>query len=443
MARFLDRRDGGKRLAERLTHLSGSDVVVLGLPRGGVVVASEVARALHAPLDVLVVRKLGVPFRPELAMGAVGEGGVVIIDGGIVRAARVTAEEVASVRASEEQQVNRLVGLLRRGRKPIPLAGRTVVIVDDGIATGSTAIAACRMARSLGAGRLILAVPVIARPTIKLLTSEVDELVWLQSPSPFYGVGRWFEDFSQTSDADVESCLAENAAELAAADEPGTQPDARHGVDRDVTVRIGKVELSGHLVVPAPAAGVVLFAHGSGSSSRSPRNRAVAATLNAAGLGTLLFDLLRPAEASDRSNVFDIPLLADRLRGATRWVRDELGAGISLGYFGASTGAAAALVAAADPAIDVGAIVSRGGRVDLAGPSLHAVRAPTLLIVGGEDHGVLELNSRALGVLTCVARLEVVPGATHLFEEPGAIERVSQLAGSWFSGHLSGMVRAA
>jgi len=188
----------------------------------------------------------------------------------------------------------------------------------------------------------------------------------------------------------------------------------------------------------------VIFAHGSGSSSRSPRNRAVAASLNAAGHGTLLMDLLSRDEESDRRQVFDIALLADRLRAVTRWVRDELGERpCRFGYFGASTGAAAALVAAADPAVDVGAIVSRGGRVDLAGASLPAVRAPTLLIVGGRDRAVLTQNRRAMAALTCVHRLEVVPGATHLFEEPGAMDRVALLASDWFSEHLVGQAQAA
>jgi len=195
--------------------------------------------------------------------------------------------------------------------------------------------------------------------------------------------------------------------------------------------------LRGSLAAPAGARGVVVFAHGSGSSRASPRNIQVAEALNDVGLATLLFDLLTEAEAGDRANVFDIPLLAERLAAATSWVEAEPELGrLPIGYFGASTGAAAALWAAAgnDAA---SAIVSRGGRPDLAAPRLAEVRAPTLLIVGGDDDVVLELNREALGLLTCEAQLRVVEGATHLFEEPGALEEVARLACDWFARHLA------
>jgi pimeloyl-ACP methyl ester carboxylesterase len=196
-------------------------------------------------------------------------------------------------------------------------------------------------------------------------------------------------------------------------------------------------DLAGTLALPARPAGVVLFAHGSGSSRFSPRNRQVAAALEAAGLGTLLFDLLTEAETADRRNVFDIELLARRLEAARRWLAHELEPAPPLGYFGASTGAAAALVAAADHPDAVRAIVSRGGRPDLAGGALRRVTAPTLLIVGGEDHGVIELNEAALAALRCEKHLAIVPGATHLFEEPGTLERAAALARGWFARHFA------
>jgi dienelactone hydrolase len=188
--------------------------------------------------------------------------------------------------------------------------------------------------------------------------------------------------------------------------------------------------------MPADPAGLVLFAHGSGSSRLSPRNRSVARALNESGIATLLFDLLTEVESRDRSNVFDIALLAGRLRNAASWCREQPDmSGLAQGYFGASTGAGAALVAAAgDPAIR--AIVSRGGRPDLAGESLSRVTAPTLLLVGGADEPVIELNREALALLTCVKSLVIVPGATHLFEEPGTLEEVSHLAGAWFMEYL-------
>jgi pimeloyl-ACP methyl ester carboxylesterase len=208
----------------------------------------------------------------------------------------------------------------------------------------------------------------------------------------------------------------------------------------EVRVSIGDAVLAGDLVLPEHPAGIVLFAHGSGSSRHSPRNRLVAGTLNAAGFGTLLLDLLTPdEERADQLTGelrFDIDLLARRLLGAIDWLRAGPARSLRIGLFGASTGAAAALVAAAERPEEVAAVVSRGGRPDLAGPALSRVRAPTLLIVGGADQAVLELNRRALELLPPESRVAVVPGATHLFEEPGALEQVAQLAADWFSHYL-------
>jgi putative phosphoribosyl transferase len=200
----------------------------------------------------------------------------------------------------------------------------------------------------------------------------------------------------------------------------------------------GGEHVVGDLLVPERAAGLVVFAHGSGSSRHSPRNRQVAAALNQAGHATLLIDLLTLDEERHRANVFDIEMLAGRLVGATRWVREQPDLRhLGLGYFGASTGAGAALWAAANLGEEVQAVVSRGGRPDLAAPRLMDVRAPTLLIVGGHDDIVIELNRRALAQLRCQAELQIVPGATHLFEEPGRLEAVQRLAADWFTRYLA------
>lgn len=209
-------------------------------------------------------------------------------------------------------------------------------------------------------------------------------------------------------------------------------------VNREVTIPAGSTHLGGHLAVPTDTTGVVVFAHGSGSSRFSPRNQFVATALQEAGLATLLFDLLTDDEAAARANVFDVELLARRLATATDWLTSGAAAALPVGYFGASTGAAAALWAAGDPEARVGAVVSRGGRPDLAGTRLASVRAPTLLVVGGRDEVVLELNREAARALRCENRVEVVPGATHLFEEPGALEAASGLAADWFGRHLAG-----
>lgn len=215
---------------------------------------------------------------------------------------------------------------------------------------------------------------------------------------------------------------------------------------REVRIPVGGESLLGDLSVPEGARGVVVFAHGSGSSRLSSRNRRVAAELQAGGLGTLLFDLLtvdeEVAERFTRHLRFDIELLTGRLLGASEWLAGEPEArGLAAGYFGASTGAAAALAAAARAPERVFAVVSRGGRPDLAGPALVEVRAPTLLLVGGADVAVIDLNRAALRQLRAEKRLEIVPGATHLFEEPGALERVADLATQWFLAHLPPAVR--
>ena len=440
---FIDRADAGRRLATRLGHLRGEPVVVLGLPRGGVPVAAEVARALGAPLDVIVVRKLGVPFQPELGMGAVGEDGVQVINHEVVRAARVRVDELAVVRAREQARVDARAARYRAVRTREPLAGRTAVVVDDGIATGSTARAACQIARAHGATRVVLAVPVAPRGWEARIAGAADELVCVDTPPDFFAIGQFYGDFSQTTDDEVITCLQRAAAPAsrppaapaAAADPPGRGGEPRGG---EVEPAAGEVRLAGYLTVPENAAGIVVFAHGSGSSRHSPRNRHVARVLTGAGLGTLLFDLLTPEEELDRANVFDIGLLARRLTQVTGWLRAQPAAAeAAIGYFGASTGAAAALWAAAETGAGIAAVVSRGGRPDLARPRLAAVTAPTLLIVGGRDEVVLDLNRRAQAELRCENRLAVVPGATHLFEEPGTLAAAAALARDWFVRHLA------
>jgi putative phosphoribosyl transferase len=209
----------------------------------------------------------------------------------------------------------------------------------------------------------------------------------------------------------------------------------------EAQIPAGRAVLSGNLTIPENAMALVLFAHGSGSSRLSPRNQFVARTLNRAGLGTLLFDLLTPEEEAldiyTREHRFNIGLLAERLVHATNWARQQKETRDQrIGYFGSSTGGAAALVAAAELPQDVGAVVSRGGRPDLAGDALPKVQAPTLLIVGGNDGIVIELNEMARNQMRCAVKLEIIPGATHLFEEAGALEQVAKLASDWFSLHL-------
>jgi putative phosphoribosyl transferase len=420
---FADRLEAGQRLAKALDRESyDMDTVVLGLPRGGVPVAAEVARELGAPLDVIVVRKIGVPGHAELAMGAVGEDGVRVLNEDVVRRADVSDEDLEALSAAEWREVDRRAQQYRVIRPREPLVDRTALIVDDGIATGATARAACQVATEHGARQVVIAVPVAPVGWTSGFRDVADRCVALETPSGFFAVGAHYQDFRPTSDDEVARCLAEAAA----------TPDVE-----EVAIPVANGHLAGVLSVPAHARGLVVFAHGSGSSHRSSRNRFVADRLGEAGLATALVDLLTEQEGRDRSLVFDIGFLTERLVQLTAWLRSrsELST-LELGFFGASTGAAAALAAAAQMGEEVAAVVSRGGRPDLADAVLPQVVSPTLLIVGGADVVVLELNVRARARLTCPAELMVVPDATHLFEEPGALEVVADAAGRWFTEHF-------
>jgi putative phosphoribosyl transferase len=439
MRMFEDRQDAGRRLGARLAELRRQHPVVLGLPRGGVPVAAEVAEALGAPLDVLVVRKLGVPYQPELGMGAVGEDGVRVLNHHIIELADVTEAELGAVVARERAIVEDRAERYRGGRPALALEGRAVLIVDDGIATGGTMRAAVQIARARHAASVVVAVPVAAPDSVDELLRVADDVIALETPTHLVAVGQWYRDFGQTSDDEVMRILA---AATKAAPVLAPHGDAP-GVDAEVMIPAGDAQLGGSLVMPAGSCGIVLFAHGSGSSRHSPRNRSVASTLNEAGVGTLLFDLLTQREATDRRLVFDIPFLASRLDAATSWLAGRPdAAGLPLGYFGASTGAAAALWAAAAPGAPVAVVVSRGGRPDLAIPRLGTVRAPTLLIVGARDELVLDLNREAAKHLQCPHRLAIVPGATHLFEEPGTLATAAHLAREWFTEHFTAAVPA-
>jgi putative phosphoribosyl transferase len=420
--RFRDRREAGRLLARELIDAEAlepeaRDAVVVGLARGGVDVADEVAAALRAPLDALAVRKVGHPWQPEYGIGAVAPGGVRYIrahDG-------LSEAEVEEATRRAMEAADALDARLHERTTPVRIAGTKCILVDDGIATGGTMVAAVRWARAQGAARVIVAVPAGAAETVLSLEHEpdVDALVCLVVPRDFGAVGFWYDDFAQVSDDDVSELLE------AAID--------RELSRREDEITIGEARLPADLAVPPQPLGWVIFAHGSGSSRLSPRNLAVAHALNRARIATLLFDLLTSEEELDRRNVFDVELLARRLVAATRWLRSKREASrLPIGYFGASTGAAAAALAAAELPDEISAVVSRGGRPDLAAQRLDAVRAPTLLIVGSADPVVLELNEDAAKRLRCENELAVVPGATHLFEEPGALEDVASRAAAWF-----------
>jgi putative phosphoribosyl transferase len=336
---------------------------------------------------------------------------------------------------------------------------RTVILVDDGIATGATARAAARTARRAGAARVVLAAPVIAAVTEPELREEFDDIVAVELPAEFVAVGSWYERFEQVLDADVLDYLRlarEERPDGGTREElwngewlgpdPGPEP-ADEAKEEFLVIpfdgsRFGPGVLDATLAMPRDPRGLVMFVDGSGSTRNSPRNQFVARGLQHAGLATLLFDLLTPEErAKDEVTGllrFDAALLARRVRAAAQWMAARPRTRtLRIGYFGASTGAAAALIAAAvDPDL-VAAVVARGGRLDLVdAATLTRVTAPVLLIVGSKDEEVLELTRATLTYLPC-AQLEVVRGATHLFEEPGALDTVVRLASEWFHRHLA------
>src|ERR1700733_14986474 len=241
---FLDRADAGRRLAgllaSQLTIERGAGTVVLGLPRGGVPVAYEIARALDAPLDVILVRKVGLPAQPELAMGAIGEDGVRVVNADVVEAEHVSDREFAAVEERERAELSRRAARYRAGHPRVPLTGKTAIVVDDGIATGSTARAACQVARAHGASWVVLAVPVAPQASLDALASSADEVLAAEVPEPFLAIGQWYQDFTQTSDAEVVELLRRSGKG------PGS-PAAAAPADREGIVMAGPVPLPGRL----------------------------------------------------------------------------------------------------------------------------------------------------------------------------------------------------
>lgn len=434
---FTDRFGAGLELAPHLESLAGQDVIVLGLARGGMPVAFEVAERLEAPLDILLVRQLPVPGRPGLSFGTIGEGGARLIDDAIVQEWHLGQDEIAQIEARQRSDLRRRAKRLRGDRDRISLTGRVAVIVDDGMSLSTTAKAACRIARARGARKVIVAAPTAPGDVKTMLAGYADDVVCVDTPAPTSSLRREYRHLPPVPDSEVATLLRRAGRGEAAVVEPDTLMDVLLR-DEEVQVSVaGNTVVTGIFTVPEHATGVVVFAHGSSSSRHSPRNRLVARVLNHAGLATLISDLLTPEEARNRAHVFDVDLLARRLIDVTRWLEEQSDtASLPVGYFGTNTGAAAALTAAADPRAKVDAVVSRGGRPDLADDALTRVVAPTQLIVGGRDHVVLKLNKIARAAMPGTCEIAVVPGATHVFEEPGTLEEVAELARDWFIDHL-------
>lgn len=411
---FRDREDGARQLLLQLEDLKGQNVLVLGVPRGAIPMAKIIADELQGDLDLILVKKVGHPLNPEFAVGAVTEDGDLLISD--ENDPSFTKEELTEkakhpIELLREQRLR----LTRRGSALNP-KDRLVLVVDDGIATGATMSAAVQSLKAKGAKRVIVAAPVASREAKEKLELFGAEVRTVGTPEPFGAVSYYYRNFTQVSDAEIGGFFNLKSTEI----------------------KVSSLNLDGILAIPTDAQGIVIFAHGSGSGRLSPRNQFVAEVLNKHHVATLLVDLLTEKEEANRHNIFDIRLLAYRLIEITDWLmtQPELRS-LKVGYFGASTGAGAALSAAAHRSTRVTSIVSRGGRPDLAGADLEIVKAPTLMIVGGHDIPVLALNKKACERLHCEKKIEIIERAGHLFEEKGALERVSQLTLHWFQKYFA------
>ena len=413
---FRDRDQAARLLEQRLSRFHGARPVVLGVPRGAVPMAKIIADALDGDLDIVLVHKVGYPGHPEFALGSVTEEGGVYLGMG-AESAGLDENDIADSARIEIAKLAAKRQLFTPHRRPVEVGGRIVIIVDDGIATGATMTAAVRSVREKGAASVIVATPVASNDAIRRLEAEGAEVVSVLVPEVFFAVSQFYEDFAQVEDEEVIQALS------------GHQPE--------VKIRSDGSLLRGFLVVPDRPRGMIVFAHGSGSGRHSPRNHFVARVLQDAGFATLLVDLLTEEEMEDRSNVFDIDLLADRLNLVDDWLKtDPQLEKLPLGIFGASTGAAAAIRAEVKSDGQVAALVLRGGRPDLATESLGEVKAATLFVIGGNDEPVLSWNRKACEQMHCERDVTVIPKAGHLFEEPGALEQVAYYAARWFQKHL-------
>ena len=416
---YLNRADAGTRLACELAFLAPERPVVVALARGGVPVAVEVARALRAPLEAMAVRKVGAPGNPELAVGAVAEEAGAVLDMHTADVLGISSEELEDRVAQESAHLRGLASRLHAAQAPAEMAGETVIAIDDGLATGMTMLAAVRALRARKAAKIVVAVPVGSGEAASILRDEADQVICLTVPRRLYGVGMWYRDFRPVDEDEVLALLADP-----------------YRCERELSLQLDGMRLPASLMAPDTPRGLVVFAHGSGSSRLSARNRAVAGALRVAGFGSLLFDLLSDGDGPSAQRVFDVQLLSRRLQEATGELAEQSLAPRPMAYFGASTGAAAALCAAAALEGQIAAVVSRGGRPDLAGGCLAEVRSPTLLIVGERDGEVLDLNRSAAQQLPCAHELVVVERAGHLFEEAGALQRVCELAVAWFDRYM-------
>jgi len=416
MQRYRDREEAGRLLATALREAGVHAPVVLGIPRGGVPVAAEVARALDGELGVVVARKLRAPGQPELAVGAITADGAEWLNESLADECGADSRYLSLERARQIDEARRREAAFDGDRRP-DVKGRTVVIVDDGLATGATAIAAARSVKGAGAARVILAAPVAPPETVGRLRAEVDDVVCPRIEEDFWAIGQFYVGFRQVSDEEVKAILDAFAAG------PKTI-DAR--VSRDGVELAVRLRLAGH------RAPLVTFVHGLGSSKDSPRNVVIAEHLVDRGIGALLFDLSGHGDSS-RSTGDEFEAFVADLAAVQQWAsrRSEV-APERMAIAGSSLGAAVALTAVKRALVHPAALVLRAPPV---GPAeYHGLEVPTLLLVGSLDPLLGE--ARAAAAICPAVELRVVEGAGHLFEEPGTLEQAASITVEWLAGRL-------
>ncbi|MBP2472078.1 putative phosphoribosyl transferase [Crossiella equi] len=426
---FSDRREAGGRLAERLGHLRGEDVVVLGVPHGGTPVADEVARRIGGvPCAVPVVRIVS-PRPPWATLGAVGESGVRVLDGDAIRQAGLDAGQLAAAERVARAELARLREVLRGISSPRDLHGRTAVVVDDGIASGVTARAACQVARARGADRLVFATPVCAPAAAARVAELAEELVYLQAPRWFAEVGQHYRDFRAVTDNELAGFLRRPAVRA-------------NGVAGERT-RTGPLGLPGVLQVPGQPRGLVVLAHASASARPGAWPGHVAGRLNQHRFATLSVDLLTGQNDARQVGAADSHVLALRLAGVLHRLREhEATRGLATGLLGIGLGTAVVLRTAAERGTAVRAIVVGGGRPDLRLSVLDRVQSATLFLVPCLDERGLDRAVRARERIRGESRAELVPDADHDFTTATARGWLARLACSWFSAQLVSGSRA-
>ena len=419
MREFRDREDAGDQLAAVLRRRGFIAPVVLGIPRGGVPVAASVARALGGSLGVVVARKLGAPHQPELAIGAVTADGVTWINESLARETGAGPEYISRETEAQVREARRREDAFDGHRRPA-VSGRPVILVDDGVATGATALAAARSLRAAGARPLIIAVPVAPPATIALLEQEADEVVVLLVEEDFWAIGQFYGDFSPVEDSRVRELLDSFSAGSSTREARVT----RNGVELAVRLRLPRD-------LPAP---VTVFVHGLGSSKESPGNVVIAEGLVDMGVGALLFDLSGHGDSSLDPRE-DVDAYVDDLASVDAWVRGQAGVDAArVAIAGSSLGAVVALQAVQRGRVKPAALVLRAPPADL--EEFRGLSTPTLLLVGSRD-SLVEQATAAASVSPAI-ELRVVKGASHLFEEPGTLEQATNITTSWLCRQLAG-----